>query len=204
MKGSWNLDPRDPGQLDPLKLSRPLCPLYTLPTAAPAPPCSVPSASHRHGKAAPGARQSPRRAGQCLGERGRRAGLCAHGDQAGAVTKRGRVSGDLRKTSSKAGGRARSGGPRPGPAGHWRCSCSGAQAGAALSESGRGGGRQGGPALDYPSGMPEQAGAFTLAPRPGSSPRWPWCPSPGLTGCPALPRCTLTWLACPCLERRPL
>ncbi|XP_029071493.1 calmodulin-like protein 6 isoform X2 [Monodon monoceros] len=91
--------------------------------AAPAPPCSVPSASHRHGKAAPSARQSPRRAGlggpagagQCLGERGRRAGLCAHGDQAGAVTKGGRVSGDLRKTSNEAGQRAWSGGPEARP-----------------------------------------------------------------------------------------
>ncbi|XP_036688921.1 calmodulin-like protein 6 isoform X3 [Balaenoptera musculus] len=71
------------------------------------------------------------------------------------------------------GGERGVGGPRPGPASHWRRPCSGGQAGAALSESGRDGGRRGGPALDYPSGIPEQARAFTLAPRSGSSPRWP-------------------------------
>ena len=115
---------------------------------------------------------------QRLGERGR-AGLYAHGDQAGAVTKGGRVSAHLRKTSNEAGRRARSGGPEAGPCQPLALPLLWGPGRSSPFGKGRDGGRRGGPALDYPSGIPEQAGAFTLAPRSGSSPRWstvslPW------------------------------
>lgn len=72
----------------------------------------------------------------------------------------------------------------------------GGQVRAALSESCHGGERRGGQALGYPSGMPEQAGAFTLPPGQtsptlvhGVLPRSHWVPTAAPTA--------LTWLVCP-------